>query len=161
MLLHRSPAFRSLPCPPGRHCLLEPTPSCPPQVSTPHVGPTDPGVPEHFLTASLVTEKEPSSHVHEGPWSQTTPGDGWMGCAQSRAGSLWGSRQGRAAEGLPPASRNTGSRSWFGATCLPCVSVLSLNKEVLNASQKKHPVFQLINVLSNSSAETINKLLKM
>lgn len=44
---------------------------------------------------------------------------------------------------------------------MPCVSVLSLNKEVLNASQKKHPVFQLINVLSNSSAETINKLLKM
>lgn len=26
---------------------------------------------------------------------------------------------------------------------------------------KKNPVFQLINVLSNSSAETINKLLKM
>lgn len=88
LLLHRSPAFRSLPCPPRRHCLLEPTPSSPPQVSTAHVGPTDPGVPEHFLTTSLVTEKEPSSHIHEGPWSQTTPGDGWMGCAQSRAGSL-------------------------------------------------------------------------
>lgn len=94
-LLHRSPAFRSLPCPPGRHCLLEQTPSSP-QVSAAHVSPTDPGIPEHFLTASLITEREPSSHLHEGPWSQSrippaappAPGldPGMGGCAVLRAG---------------------------------------------------------------------------
>ena len=102
----QEPPFRSLLCPPGHHCLLQPTPSSPPQVSAAHVGTSNPGVPEHFLTASLVTEREPSSHLHEGPWSQsrTTPAAPPAPDLDPGMGDMLCSEQGRVTLGEPASS---------------------------------------------------------
>ena len=96
-------------------------PSSPPRVSATDTGPTDPGVPEHFLTASLITERAPSNHLHEGPWSQSrTP----PAAVPPAAGRTWAPsaslcpEQGRVALGKPadagcrgpaPHPQNTGS----------------------------------------------------
>lgn len=150
-LLHGNPTFRSLPCPPGRHGLLELTPVPLLRFPQPTSVPLTLGYPStsspcpssqrgHPRVTSMKAPgaraahpRQPSLQPRLDPGTERRP----SACAPSRAGSPWGSWQAPAAEGLPPTLRAQDLRPWFGATCLSCVSVLSLNKEVLSASHKK------------------------